>query len=118
MRVFIYGTLKKDGCRGHVLDSEKFIKNINSAPKYTLFSVSGQYPALVESEKAEVEGVAVKGELWDVSDKKMLTLDSIEGTPYLYQRQEIELEDGSIATTYVFQRELDGLENVGDFWEN
>ena len=39
-------------------------------------------------------GLAVEGGLWEVSEKCLESLDVVEGTPHLFQRRLITLEDG------------------------
>ncbi len=54
---------------------------------------------MVEDEK---RGVAVEGELWEVSEKCLTeTLDFVEGAPRLFQRRLITLEDGRQAQAYL-----------------
>jgi gamma-glutamylcyclotransferase (GGCT)/AIG2-like uncharacterized protein YtfP len=53
---------------------------------------------LVEDEK---RGVAVEGELWDVPEKCVESLDAVEGAPTLFQRRLITLEDGQQVQAYL-----------------
>ena len=49
VRVFLYGTLKRGGCRSHVLKDQRFLGEAMTVPKYRMYD-TGSYPALVEDE--------------------------------------------------------------------
>jgi len=99
--LFIYGTLKTGQRRNFYLtrDGAQCLGEARTAPKYALFRpLLTDYPCLVEDEK---RGVAVEGELWEVSDKALETLDFVEGVPRLFQRRGITLEDGRQVQAYL-----------------
>lgn len=86
-RVFIYGTLKK-GFYFHEEylggDKSKFIGKAVCSPDYSLY-VDGM-PHLIE----EMTDKPVKGELYEVNDSVLKSLDDLEGTPVIYHRKVID----------------------------
>jgi gamma-glutamylcyclotransferase (GGCT)/AIG2-like uncharacterized protein YtfP len=68
-----------------------------------LVSYLDGYPALVRG--AAGQGGVVSGEVYRVDSAQLGRLDDFEECPELYQRQEIELEDGSTAEAYVITPE-------------
>ena len=92
--MFVYGTLRRGQVSEVLLAAARFIRLAETAPGWTLVDL-GDYPALI------AEGdVAVSGELYEVEPALLGTLDLHEGCPDLYQRRQIELEDGSMAEAY------------------
>lgn len=101
MILFIYGSLKTGKRRNFYLtrDDAKCLGEVRTAARYSLFRpLMADYPCMVQDEKM---GVAVEGELWEVSDKTLETLDFVEGTPRLFQRRLIILEDGQQVQAYL-----------------
>lgn len=94
--IFTYGTFQTGECRNTLLKAcgAKFIKNIKTAPKYKLLDY-GSFPGMVTGDKAIV------GELYEAPDVALVTFDRIEGVPFLFDRAQVELEDGTFATAYV-----------------
>jgi gamma-glutamylcyclotransferase (GGCT)/AIG2-like uncharacterized protein YtfP len=73
----------------------------------------GSYPALAEC----VNGVSVKGELYDIPDELWDRLDLIEAAPYLYDAKPIEIEGVSeLVRAYFYQRDTTGLSLCGEQW--
>jgi gamma-glutamylcyclotransferase (GGCT)/AIG2-like uncharacterized protein YtfP len=113
MKLFVYGTLKRGLCRNRHLEGQIFLSLARTAPKYRMFNC-GEYPGLVPS----LDGLAIEGELWEISDECVRRLDVVEGAPDEYQRGAIELasphELGAIA--YFYQRPTAGLPECGPRW--
>src|SRR6266581_3851339 len=75
--VFVYGTLKR-GQRNHgLLSDHQFLGLALTLPHYRLYD-SGRHPALVDDPE---NGVAVRGEVWQVSEETLQKLDEYEGVP-------------------------------------
>jgi gamma-glutamylcyclotransferase (GGCT)/AIG2-like uncharacterized protein YtfP len=114
--LLVYGTLMRDGCRGHVMKKEKFLGEVITKPEYALVDC-GSYPGIV----CDKNGRAIKGELWEVRKELMPTLDQIEGVAYgLYRMQAVNVEghDGPIYA-YFYQRRGDNSRMFeGDRWDN
>ena len=92
--LFFYGTLMTGQRRNFYLtrDGAQCRGRVRTAPRYALFRpLLADYPCLVEDER---RGVAVEGELWEVPEQCLESLDAVEGAPTLLQRRIISLEDG------------------------
>ena len=112
-KIFVYGTLKRGQCRAHVLTGQRFVRTVATAATYRMYD-TGSYPALVEAD----DGIAIEGELWEVDQRCLQQLDSIEGTPDLYQRRPVVFSDPSIddAQTYIYCQSVTGLVDCGSRW--
>lgn len=106
-----YGTLKKGFQRNDLLKSQRFIKEVRTEPFYRLYDHGG-FPTMVKSPN----GISVKGELWEVDEECVKTLDMIEGHPTFFKRSRIKLEEGT-AEAYIFQLPVDGYPECGDCWD-
>lgn len=102
-QVFVYGTLKRDQCRGRMWPCEP----ISITPAWVRGTLFGRndYPAMMAGEEC------VRGELWrfepSVMDRVMSVLDGIECCPTLYVRAVVNVsgEDNSPlgqANTYLY----------------
>lgn len=99
-RLFVYGTLKRDGRAYRILSKwePKFIGESKTHNRYHLYD-QGYYPGMVEN-ASQVGGVY--GEVFEVCEGAMHAMDYYEGVDSnLFRRQKIELEDGSFATAYM-----------------
>ena len=98
-RILVYGTLQRGLSNAAELDGAVFERPGITANGYLLHMVS-RYPAMSRSKTG-----VVHGELYVVTDEHLCLLDEFEGVPELYQREVIELEDGTSAEAYVVTRE-------------
>lgn len=116
-RIFVYGTLKRGDVRAYLLEGQRFVGDIKTAPRYKLFN-TGEYPALVEADTLGVAGVSIVGELWEVDDDCLARLDIEEGVDEgLYQRRAIELIGASMpAESYFYLLSVEGMADCGDVW--
>jgi len=114
-RLFVYGTLKRGQPRAHYLRNETFLGKAVTCPQYRLVNC-GDYPGLVSSDA----GIAIQGELWEVSRRCLQILDNVEGVPFnLYQRAEIQLQqpwNSEPTITYLYQPDVTGLPDCGACW--
>jgi gamma-glutamylcyclotransferase (GGCT)/AIG2-like uncharacterized protein YtfP/lysophospholipase L1-like esterase len=115
LRIFLYGTLKRSGCRSHVMRGQRFVGEARTVAKYRMYN-TGSYPALVEDE----DGLEVDGEVWEVDDECLRVLDAIEAVPDLYERRPVSLTDSGMdgVETYIYRRSVDGLPDCGSRWEH
>jgi gamma-glutamylaminecyclotransferase len=115
MHLFVYGTLKRGQPRHRFLTGQMFIAPAVTRPLYRMFNV-GEYPALVR----HADGRAIQGELWDVDDACVRTLDRVEGCDLgLYVRATVELSaprDRLSAETYLYLLPIDGFADCGTLW--
>ncbi|WP_437186624.1 gamma-glutamylcyclotransferase family protein [Planctomicrobium sp. SH668] len=113
--LFIYGTLKRNFCRHNAISEQVFLGNVTTVPRYRLVNI-GDYPGLID---APGDGVAVEGELWEVSEECLAELDIIEEVEEgEYERKAIHLADETRgpAEAYFYCRTTLGLRDCGPVW--
>jgi gamma-glutamylcyclotransferase (GGCT)/AIG2-like uncharacterized protein YtfP len=109
-QLFVYGSLKRGLANHSELRDARYLRETRTRPAYRLVQLF-EYPALDRGE------LAVEGELYQVSDARLLELDAFE-EPHLYRRSEVELEDGTRAFAYFVARELvQPLPVIGARWD-
>ena len=115
VKIFLYGTLKRGGCRSHVMRGQRFIGDARTVARYRMYN-TGSYPALVEDD----DGLEVEGEVWEVDGDCLRILDAIEAVPDLYERRPVSLSTPSMdgVETYIYQRSLESLPDCGGRWEH
>jgi len=114
--LFLYGTLMTGQRRNFYLtrDGAKCLGDARTAPRYALFHpLRTDYPCMVEDER---EGVSVEGELWEVPEQCLQTLDAVEGAPALFQRKLITLEDGQQVQAYLMSAKPWLAKRLGCRW--
>lgn len=87
-RVFVYGTLKRGFRAHHLLQDAHFLGNAITLPGHALLHL-GAYPGLIRLPGPH----QVHGEVFEVSTRTLKALDTYEGTPTLYTRECIPLQD-------------------------
>jgi gamma-glutamylcyclotransferase (GGCT)/AIG2-like uncharacterized protein YtfP len=113
MRLFFYGTLKRNGRSHALLAGQRFVGEARTAPRYRLYDW-GPHPCLVED---AAHGIAVFGEVWEVTPAVLAALDAYEGVPGLFDRRPIVLErPGAPVETYLYQGNVAGLPDCGPVW--
>jgi gamma-glutamylaminecyclotransferase len=90
-QLFVYGTLKRGGCRHGLLAGQRFLGEARTAPRYALLDL-GDFPGLVRDEAG---GHAVHGELYEVEASPLALLDREEGAPELFRRELVEVDGRS-----------------------
>lgn len=111
--VFTYGTLKKNYYNHHLLETSEFIGNAVTKPFYRLYNL-GSFPGLKEDKK---NGKAIQGELYLVNDETLKRLDRLEGTPYLYVRKDLQIENVSEQVQgYIFNQEVNDYDECSPKW--
>lgn len=86
--VFIYGTLKQGQCRESSMNSARYLGTATIASNFAIYNC-GQYPALVKLQDTQPNNV--RGEIYEVDEEHLEVLDRIEGVPYLYKRDAVEI---------------------------
>lgn len=84
-RVFVYGTLKKDHCNHGALEEADFLGRCYIEAPHMMLNL-GWYPGLVD---LEGENRKVFGEVYQISEDTLYTLDCIEGHPTYYKRRKV-----------------------------
>ena len=108
-RIFVYGSLLEGlGNHGFLVDQE-LVSEATTKASYTLIDL-GSFPGLLEG-----GNTAVKGELYDVTESGMRRVNGLEGVDEdypkrgLYRRENIEMDDGSVAIGYIYNNRTVGL---------
>src|ERR1700761_1435102 len=92
LRLFVYGSLQRGQANHAELGRARFVASVHTAPRFALREIAG-YPALVFGDRA------ITGELFELELSDLPALDEFEGAAY--ERREIELADGSRASSYL-----------------
>jgi len=87
MKVFVYGSLKKNKKLHHYLKNSRFLGYATTKQKHPMIiSVKGWYPYLLDVKNM---GFNVKGEVYEINFRTLRRLDRIEETPHYYRRKKI-----------------------------
>jgi gamma-glutamylaminecyclotransferase len=114
--LFVYGTLKRGGCRHGLLARQAFRGEARTRPGYALHHL-GAYPGLKPRPDG---GQVVHGELYEVARSLLCWLDRAEGAPDLFELGIVEVENvqGPV-WTYYYQRDAGGMPLVeSGVWDN
>ena len=101
MRFFICGSALRGQPDHKNLGAATFVAETTTAPRYRLHSVNGQHPGIYEAPSG---GVAIVGEVYELSDEQHAHLISTE-PPNLYEGP-IELADGSTVSAMIYPQKL------------
>lgn len=110
-RVFVYGTLLAGEPNHYRLTHDpirdvplavpgRLLYRVATRPEFTLYNL-GYFPGVVAK-----GDTAVLGEVYEVTDDVLASLDRLEGHPHHYRREARALADGTMAWIYVFAREV------------
>jgi gamma-glutamylcyclotransferase (GGCT)/AIG2-like uncharacterized protein YtfP len=86
----------------------------NTKPNFTLVNL-GLFPAMINK-----GNTSIRGEIYEVDDNTLRTLDSLEGHPNYYVRGKIQLQNGMEADAYVLpNRWIDSQSKIasGDWFD-
>lgn len=110
---FVYGTLKAGKSNNHLLEKATFVREAVTKPIYRLWNV-GRYPALT---KDLINGKAIQGEIWEITPEILVRLDRLEGVPWLYVREVLEIEGAEEEIQgYIYNREYGHLQECSPVW--
>jgi gamma-glutamylcyclotransferase (GGCT)/AIG2-like uncharacterized protein YtfP len=90
VRLFVYGTLKRGGRYHDELRGAAFLGEATTGPGYELVRL-GEYLALVETGK---DPDSVTGELFEVPEALLASLDEFEGDAYIRRQLAVWLTGG------------------------
>jgi gamma-glutamylcyclotransferase (GGCT)/AIG2-like uncharacterized protein YtfP len=93
--VFVYGTLLSGEANHRLLTNARFVATRRTTPVFQLRDL-GPYPALVPGGEQ-----AIAGEVYEIDERTLSTIDSFEGHPRFYRRTRIVLEDGTAVESYL-----------------
>lgn len=83
--VFVYGTLKKGFSNHRLLAGSEFLGAAQTVGKYAMYSTGT--PIVLKNEAVS----PIHGELYRVGEATLVALDSLEGHPDWYRREEVEV---------------------------
>jgi len=113
IKIFVYGTLKRNKQFGYIMKKAKFIGKAETIEKYALYF--DHIPYMVKNEKIS----NVKGEVYEVTSDLLKLIDDFEEHPVYYKREEIrvKLENGDIISVwaYLFPEKRGNLIEIGEF---
>jgi gamma-glutamylaminecyclotransferase len=111
--LFVYGTLKRGQKNHHLLAGQELIGDAVSLPRYRVLDL-GEHPGMIVD---DTNGLAVKGELWAVSDRCLASLDEFEEVPGPFIRAPVEIEVwGEEVYAYFWNRLAEDGTRSGDEW--
>lgn len=137
--LFVYGTLKRGFSRNSALQNQIYLGTAKTTPEYSMFNLGG-YPGLLNTKLAEQNQVESKdiiyGEIYEVSDECLVTLDKIECTNVnLFERLFVDLQDLNFyrlplskaawdcveqkkAQAYLYKQPVQNSWRCGSYWHN
>lgn len=98
--VFVYGTLKQGHHNHRLLEDSTYMGKHTIKDGYLMYNL-GAYPAVI---KQNGEGLPVHGEIYEITEATLKSLDVLEGYPELYYRETIHTEFGD-AIIYLMKEE-------------
>lgn len=112
--MFVYGTLMKGYSNGAILLRDAlFLGRATTKNKYTL-RVRG-----IPYVNKDTPTTQIRGEVYQVDDEELLDLDSLEGHPTWYTREEITvtLDNGKALTAWIYfnPNKSAQISNTGDY---
>ena len=93
--LFVYGTLRQGEPQHGLLGAARLVAEVSTAPAFALVDL-GPYAALVRG-----GSTAVAGELYSIDLQTRRVLDVERQVPILFNRERVQLGDGSEADAYV-----------------
>ncbi|MBB5349447.1 gamma-glutamylcyclotransferase [Desulfoprunum benzoelyticum] len=89
--VFVYGTLKKGFSNHRLLTGAEFVGAAQTLEKFAMYYSTGT-PIVLKEEAVS----PIFGELYRVDEKILAALDSLEGHPDWYRREQVDIsvDDG------------------------
>lgn len=108
--LFVYGTLKRGGRNHHLMAGGRFLADAVTRPEYRVFDL-GPYPGLVESP----DGLAVRGELWELAAEAIPKLDAFEGADFARRPVAIAGRD-ELVETYFYVAPVPESRPSGSVW--
>ena len=85
-RVFVYGTLKAGHPNSRALEDCELLGACYLDGQYRMLDL-GWYPAVIQDEAVKEQRIF--GEVYEVSEDVLYTLDCIEGHPEYYKREKV-----------------------------
>jgi gamma-glutamylaminecyclotransferase len=110
--LFVYGTLKRGEKNFRLLADQEFVGEATTAPRYRVYDL-GPWPGLVRD---DANGLAIRGELFAVSECCLAKLDDFEAGAGAFVRELIDVEGrGGVWAYYLNETPPEGAKS-GDRW--
>lgn len=124
--LFVYGTLKKRQINHELLNAARSVSNGHTVKQFLMMD-AGDFPVALEQDNGLAAMLPIVGELYEIEDRLLVTLDQFEDLGGMYDRGffSIRLPTGAIvpAIMYVgrpqYWKNISTLEVVktyGDFY--
>lgn len=110
--LFVYGTLKRGEKNSRLLADQEFVGEATTAPRYRVFDL-GPWPGLVRD---DANGLAVRGELFAVSECCLTELDEFEEDAGAFVRERIEVDGHEGVWAYYLSATPPEGTKSGDRW--
>jgi gamma-glutamylaminecyclotransferase len=110
--VFVYGTLKRGERNHRLLADQEFLGAAVTAPRYRVFDL-GPYPGLVRD---DATGLAVRGELFAVTERCLAELDEFEGVAGPFARDLIAVDGHELVWAYYLNEPVPEGAKSGACW--
>lgn len=94
--LFVYGSLKRDGCYHAHLEHADYLGSHICLPRYTMLDL-GQYPGVIDQGHT-----GIHGEVYRIDGATLYRIDVLEDTPNTYRRRLIDTRFGR-AWMYIYQ---------------
>lgn len=108
-KIFVYGTLKRGQGNHGRLANAVYLGKARTVKNFTMYV--DVLPYLYREE----DGPGVIGEIYEVDDDTLETIDRLEGHPILYKREKIKLDDGKEVFAYIYQGKITNAESREEF---
>ena len=89
MHIFVYGTLKRGFGNHRLLEDSTFVGKATVTGNFKMISLEA-FPMVLEDDEERT----IHGELYEIDEKILASLDMLEGYPYLYDRKFVSSVDG------------------------
>lgn len=96
MKILVYGTLRATFPNHYLLEGADFVKYAETTPEFTMISLGG-FPGILRG-----GNTSIKGEVYEVDEPTLKTLDKLERSPDWYKRELVLLDDGSWVEAYIY----------------
>lgn len=103
-KVFVYGTLKKGGYNHHYLANAKYLGKAQTMSAYSMIGKDMAFPYLLRVTPTASGGHFIQGEVYEVNNTTLASLDRLEGVPSHYKKQLVGVKVGDqyiSCTTYI-----------------
>lgn len=97
MKVFVYGTLKKNFNNHKLLMNSIYLGDRKTLSRYSMFNAG--FPVVMKDMDKDYPRQQVAGELYQVTGKVMQYLDTLEANGRMYDRELISVYGNVVAPT-------------------